>query len=99
MAISIVRRVEAEVAAGERRRVLASEFERVNHGGIALHGEPDFQAIQKNARDDGALFGLRSFGFDERGQRDDLFWRERGRGFVPALAGSAATREFHSVRK
>src|ERR1019366_3676439 len=77
VAISIIRRIDAQIRKSESSFVGVLLFKRVNNGWIAIERNAFAQTIFKYAGDDGAFVGLGRFTFDERGERDDVFRTRR----------------------
>src|SRR5579863_3201462 len=61
MTVSIVGRIEGQVSRVQASIVASSQFERVDHGRVALQGDAMVKAINENARDYGPLFRLGGF--------------------------------------
>ena len=76
MLVGVVRRIDVQIGGTNVFRVMAFEFQRVLHGGIALQGMALAQTIVKNSSDQGTLVRLGRFALDERGQADDLEERQ-----------------------
>src|SRR6202021_140822 len=67
MLVSVIRGIDVQVRGTDIFRVVAFQFQRVLHGGIALKRQVFSQAVIKDSSNHGTLFGLGSFAFDQRG--------------------------------
>src|SRR5580704_3812942 len=79
MLVGVVQRIDVQVGGTEVFRVMAFEFQRVLHGGIALQGQALAQTIAENSSDHRTLVRLGSFAFNQRGQGDHLEERQAQR--------------------